>query len=141
MQKIIPHLWFDKNAEEAMNYYVEVFKGSPAKEAADSEIINIVPYPDGYTEGPMAGMAGKVLNGAFKLAGVQLYALDGGPIFKFNESISLYVGCEDQDGEWPSGKAPGFGPGIRGFESLLPSHAVCVIFSTTINSQTMIRLM
>jgi predicted 3-demethylubiquinone-9 3-methyltransferase (glyoxalase superfamily) len=96
MQKIIPHLWFDKNAEEAMNYYVEVFKGSPAKEAADSEIINIVPYPDGYTEGPMAGMAGKVLNGAFKLAGVQLYALDGGPIFKFNESISLYVGCEDQ---------------------------------------------
>jgi predicted 3-demethylubiquinone-9 3-methyltransferase (glyoxalase superfamily) len=96
-QKVITHLWFDKNAEEAMNFYVEVFKGSPQKDAHDSEVVRITRYPGGYTEGPMAGMEGKVLNGEFKLGGVTLFALDGGSQhFKFNEAISLYVGCEDQ---------------------------------------------
>ena len=96
MQKITPFLWFDKNAEEAMNFYIEVFKNSPAKEAADSKIVTIARYPGGYSEGPMAGMEGKVLNGIFRLAGQQFMALDGGPIFKFNEAISFYVECEDQ---------------------------------------------
>lgn len=95
-QKITTYLWFDQEAEEAMNFYVEVFKGAPSKEAKDSEVLEIARYPEGYDEGPMAGMAGKVLNGTFKLAGQKFYALDGGPIFKFNESISLYVECEDQ---------------------------------------------
>lgn len=98
MQKITPFLWFDKNAEEAMNFYVDVFKGSPAKEAADSEIMHIQRYPGGYTEGPMAGMEGKVLTGIFKLAGQRFMALDGGPQdWKFSEAISMYVECEDQD--------------------------------------------
>ena len=96
MQKIIPYFWFDKNAEEAMNFYVEVFNNSPSKEAADSEVVEITRYPSGYTEGPMADMEGKVLNGTFKLAGQKFFALDGGPIFKFNEAISMYVQCEDQ---------------------------------------------
>jgi predicted 3-demethylubiquinone-9 3-methyltransferase (glyoxalase superfamily) len=96
MQKITTFLWFDKDTEEAMNFYVDVFKGSPSKEAADSEVVDIFRYPSGYTEGPMANMEGKVLNGTFKLAGQKFYALDGGPIFKFNEAISLYVECEDQ---------------------------------------------
>jgi len=96
MQKIVTYLWFDKNAEEAMNFYVDVFKNSPSQAAADSEVVSIVRYPGGYTEGPMAGMEGKVLNGTFKLAGQEFYALDGGPIFKFSEAISLYVACEDQ---------------------------------------------
>ncbi len=96
MQKISPFLWFDKNAEEAMNFYVSVFKSSPAKEASDSEIISINRYPGGFTEGPMAGMEGKVLTGIFKLAGQQFMALDGGPIFKFTEATSFYVECEDQ---------------------------------------------
>jgi predicted 3-demethylubiquinone-9 3-methyltransferase (glyoxalase superfamily) len=96
MQKITTFLWFDKDTEEAMNFYVDVFKDSPSKEAADSEVVDIVRYPSGYNEGPMANMEGKVLNGTFKLAGQKFYALDGGPIFKFNEAISLYIECEDQ---------------------------------------------
>ncbi len=96
-KKVIPHLWFDKNAEEAMKFYVEVFKGSPNEDAHDSEVERITRYPRGFTEGPMAGMEGKVLNGAFKLGGVKFFALDGGDQpFKFNESISLYVACEGQ---------------------------------------------
>lgn len=96
MQKIVTYLWFDKEAEEAMNFYVDVFKNSPSGQGADSEVVEITRYPGGYTEGPMAGMEGKVLNGTFKLAGQKFYALDGGPVFKFNEAISLYVECEDQ---------------------------------------------
>lgn len=95
-QKVVTYLWFDKNAEEAMNFYVEIFKGAPTKEAKDSEIIEITRYPGGYSEGPMANMEGKVLNGSFKLGGVKLFALDGGPIFKFTPAISIYVECEDQ---------------------------------------------
>jgi predicted 3-demethylubiquinone-9 3-methyltransferase (glyoxalase superfamily) len=96
-QKVITHLWFDKNAEEAMNFYVEVFKGAPSEDAHDSEIERITRYPGGFSEGPMANMEGKVLNGEFKLGGIKFFALDGGDQpFKFNEAISLYVGCEDQ---------------------------------------------
>ena len=96
MQKITPFLWFADQAEEAMNFYVDVFKNSPAKEAADSGIVHINRYPGGYTEGPMAKMEGRVLTGIFKLAGQQFMALDGGPIFKFTEATSFYVECEDQ---------------------------------------------
>ncbi len=87
-QKIIPCLWFDKNAEEAMNFYTSIFK--------DSKIVSITKYPEGYDEGPMAGMAGKVLTGIFELNGQQFMCLDGGPIFKFSEAISLQITCEDQ---------------------------------------------
>jgi len=96
MQKITPHLWYDKNCEEAINYYVEVFNGAPNKKA-ESKIISITRYPDGYSEGPMAGMAGKVLTGIFELAGQRFMALDGGPIFKFNESVSLLIDCDTQE--------------------------------------------
>lgn len=89
MQKITPSLWFDNNAEEAMNYYVDVFK--------NSKIIRIDRYPGGYSEGPMAGMEGKVLNGEFELDGRRFICLDGGPIFKFNESVSFIVDCADQE--------------------------------------------
>ena len=95
-QKIIPFLWYDKSAEEAMNFYVSVFKNSPSKDGADSEIVSIRRYPGGYKEGPMANMEGKVLTGVFKLAGQQFMALDGGPIFKFTEATSFYVECADQ---------------------------------------------
>ncbi len=97
MQKITPFLWFDKEAEEAMNFYVSVFKESPAKDGEDSEIVDIRRYPEGYSEGPMANMQGKVLTAVFKLAGQKLMCLDGGPIFKFNEAVSLYVECADQE--------------------------------------------
>lgn len=88
-QKIVPFLWFDKNAEEAMNFYVSVFK--------NSKIISIKRYPDDIQVGPMRDMAGKVLTGIFELGGQRLMCLDGGPIFTFNEAISLYVDCESQE--------------------------------------------
>jgi len=88
MQKITPSLWFDNNCEEAINYYTSVFK--------NSKVISIKRYPEGVTEGPMAGMGGKVLTGIFELNGQRFMALDGGPIFKFNESVSFSIECEDQ---------------------------------------------
>jgi predicted 3-demethylubiquinone-9 3-methyltransferase (glyoxalase superfamily) len=95
MQKITPSLWFDKSAEEAMNFYVEVFNGSPHK-ASDSKIVSIKRYEKGMNTPGMPEMEGQVLTGIFELSGQSFTALDGGPIFKFNESISLVVMCEDQ---------------------------------------------
>jgi predicted 3-demethylubiquinone-9 3-methyltransferase (glyoxalase superfamily) len=89
MGKITPFLWFDKNAEEAMNFYASVFK--------DSKIISITRYPEGPLEGPMAGMEGKVLTAVFELNGQRFMALDGGPVFTFNEAISFQVDCENQE--------------------------------------------
>jgi predicted 3-demethylubiquinone-9 3-methyltransferase (glyoxalase superfamily) len=94
MQKITTFLWFDKQAEEAMNFYVDVFNGAPNKKA-ESKVGDIMRYPEGG-EGPMAGMDGKVLTGAFELAGQKFMALDGGPIFTFTEAVSLFVDVADQ---------------------------------------------
>ncbi len=95
MQKITPFLWFDKNAEEAMNFYVEVFNGSPHKKG-DSKIIDIIRYEEGMKTPGMPEMLGKVITGIFELAGQRFMCLDGGPIFKFTEAASLLVECEDQ---------------------------------------------
>jgi predicted 3-demethylubiquinone-9 3-methyltransferase (glyoxalase superfamily) len=96
MQKITPSLWFDSEAEEAMEFYVSVYNGSPNKKS-ESKIVTIKRYPGGYSEGPMANMEGKVLTGIFELEGQQFMCLDGGPIFKFNESVSFMVSCKDQE--------------------------------------------
>ena len=88
MQKITPSLWFDNNAEEAMNYYVEVFP--------DSRINHISHYPDESLDPHFKGMSGKVINGDFTLSGVDFICLDGGPVFTFNESVSFTVSCKDQ---------------------------------------------
>lgn len=96
MQRITPCLWFDKDAEEAMNFYIEVFSAAPSKKG-ESKIESILRYPEGITEGPMAGMDGKVLTGIFKLDGLQFMCLDGGPIFKLNEAVSFQVECADQN--------------------------------------------
>ncbi len=87
-QNITPFLWFDRNAEEAMNFYIKVFK--------DGKIVSIKRYPEGVQTGPMKDMGGKVLTGMFELRGQRFMCLDGGPIFKFNESISFYVECQNQ---------------------------------------------
>jgi len=86
-QKVVPCLWFDKNAEEAMNFYTSIFE--------DSRIVSITRYPEGG-EGPMAGMGGKVLTGIFELNGQRFMCLDGGPVFKFNEAVSFQIECQDQ---------------------------------------------
>jgi predicted 3-demethylubiquinone-9 3-methyltransferase (glyoxalase superfamily) len=88
MQKITPSLWFDNNAEEAMNYYVSVFK--------NSKINHIEYYPDESLDEHFKGMSGKVINGDFELDGMRFICLDGGPIFKFNEAVSFTVDCVDQ---------------------------------------------
>lgn len=94
MQKIVPSLWFDKECEEAVNFYIDVFNGAPNKRA-ESKLLELQRYPkDG--EGPLKGFDGKVLTAIFELAGQRFMALDGGPLFKFNESISFYVECADQ---------------------------------------------
>lgn len=89
IQKITPFLWFDRNAEEAMNFYVGIFK--------NSKIVSIQRYPEGPLEGPMKGFENQVLTGIFELDGQQFMAIDGGPVFKFNESISMLVDCDNQD--------------------------------------------
>ena len=83
MQKITPCLWFDNNAEEAVNHYLSIFK--------NSKINKVLRCGDA---GP--GPKGSVLTIAFQLEGQDFIALNGGPIFKFNEAISLSVDCKSQ---------------------------------------------
>ena len=84
MQKITPFLWFDDNAEEAVNFYTSVFK--------DSKMGGITRYGDA---GP--GPKGSVMIATFTLFGQEYIALNGGPIFKFTEAISFVVNCETQE--------------------------------------------
>jgi predicted 3-demethylubiquinone-9 3-methyltransferase (glyoxalase superfamily) len=95
MQKITPSLWFDMETEEAVNFYVSVFNGSPNK-SGDSRIISIQRYEKGMEVPGGADMTGKVITAIFELNGQRFMALDGGPIFKFNEAMSFYVECQDQ---------------------------------------------
>ena len=83
MQKIVPFLWFDGNAEEAMNFYVSVFK--------NSKVLSVTRYGEA---GP--GPKGTVMSCTFQLEGQDFYALNGGPQFKFTPAISLFVNCETQ---------------------------------------------
>lgn len=82
--------------EEAVNMYVDLFKNRPGKANGESKINHLEFYPEGIEEEHMKGMEGKIITAFFELDGQQFQALDGGPIFKFNEAISLSVECEDQ---------------------------------------------
>jgi predicted 3-demethylubiquinone-9 3-methyltransferase (glyoxalase superfamily) len=84
MKKITPFLWFDNQAEEAMNFYVSLF--------ANSRILNVSRYAEG---GP--GSDETVMTATFQLDGQEFMALNGGPLFKFTEAISLFVNCETQE--------------------------------------------
>jgi predicted 3-demethylubiquinone-9 3-methyltransferase (glyoxalase superfamily) len=88
MQKITPCLWFDSNAEEAVNFYTSIFK--------DSKIGNISRYGEAGYE-IHRKPAGTVLTIEFELNGRAFTALNGGPMFKFNEAISFQVGSESQE--------------------------------------------
>jgi predicted 3-demethylubiquinone-9 3-methyltransferase (glyoxalase superfamily) len=83
IQKITPYLWFNGNAEEAVQFYTSVF---PA-----SRVTKIARWGEG---GP--GPQGTVMNIAFELSGQGFIALNGGPQFTFNPAISLFVSCESQ---------------------------------------------
>lgn len=83
MQKIVPFLWFDGKAEEAMSFYVSVFE--------NSKVLDVTRYGKG---GP--GPEGTVMSATFQLEGQQFYALNGGPHYTFTPAISLFVNCETQ---------------------------------------------
>ena len=83
MQKITPFLWYDGQAEEAARFYVSIFK--------NSSIDRITHYS---SAGP--GEARSVMTVDFTLGGVSMTALNGGPMYKFTEALSLSVACEDQ---------------------------------------------
>src|SRR6266568_8455331 len=82
-QKITTFLWFDGNAEEAVNHYISIFKSS--------KILNVARYGEA---GP--GPKGSVMTVQFQLEGQEFIALNGGPQFKFTEAISLLVNCDTQ---------------------------------------------
>ena len=84
MQKITPFLWFDNQAEEAVDLYVSTFK--------NSRIDSIARYGAG---GP--GPEGSVMTIAFQLDGQDFVALNGGPVFAFTPAISFYVSCRTQE--------------------------------------------
>lgn len=94
-QKITQCLWFDNEAEEAMKFYVDVFNNAPFSKK-NSQITNIIRYAKDMEVPQPPEMTGKVLVGNFELEGQKFVCLDGGPIFKFNESLSLQVECKDQ---------------------------------------------
>lgn len=84
MQKIAPCLWFDDQAEEAVAFYMSIFK--------DAEITQVARYVE-----DSHGVPGEVMAIDFKLAGQDFMAINGGPYFKFTEAISLFVNCETQE--------------------------------------------
>ena len=87
MQKITPFLWFDSEAEQAAKFYTSIFK--------KSKILSVTRYPNVGQE--TTGRApGSVMTVDFTIEGQRFTALNGGPIFKFNESISLLVHCKTQ---------------------------------------------
>jgi predicted 3-demethylubiquinone-9 3-methyltransferase (glyoxalase superfamily) len=82
--RITPFLWFDGNAEEAVNFYIAVFKNSRRLDKLDSAVDTTVPK-------------GKVITISFELDGQAFVALNGGPNFKFNEAVSFMIRCGNQE--------------------------------------------
>jgi predicted 3-demethylubiquinone-9 3-methyltransferase (glyoxalase superfamily) len=88
MQKITPFLWFDGQAEDAANFYTSVFK--------NSKIDRILRYTEEAAE-KTGHPVGSVLTIEFEIEGQKFVALNGGPLFKFNESVSFVINCETQE--------------------------------------------
>ncbi len=91
MKNITPNLWFDGNAKEAVEFYVSVFP--------NSKVISTAYYPNSVEEGLadfQLKLAGKVLSINFELCGTRFTAINAGPQFKFNESVSFSIPCENQ---------------------------------------------
>ena len=88
MQKITPFLWFDDQAEDAVNFYMSVFK--------NSKIGRIFRYTEEAAE-KTGRPVGSVLTIEFEIEGQKFVALNGGPLFEFNESISFVINCETQE--------------------------------------------
>lgn len=91
MQKITPFLWFDSNAEEAVNFYISIFSQRDGS-SKNSKILGVSRYGEA---GP--GPKGTVMVAKFQLAGQEFTALNGGPHFKFTEAISFVIDCKTQE--------------------------------------------
>ena len=87
MQRITPCLWFDNQAEEAVEFYTSIFK--------NSKVVSTARYGDAGAK-VSEQLKGSVMTIAFQLEGQEFLALNGGPIFKFSEAISLIVNCKTQ---------------------------------------------
>ena len=99
MKKITPFLWFDTQAEEAMNFYCSIFK--------NSRVLGVTPGPNGIAQS---------VN--FELEGQEFIGLNAGPLYKFNEAVSFYVDCKTQeevDELWDKLTADGGEPGRCGW--------------------------
>lgn len=83
MQKITPFLWFNNNAEEAMDFYISLFD--------DAKVLNAARYGEGA---PVP--AGTLMSATFQIEGQEFMVLNGGPQFTFNEAVSFFVTCETQ---------------------------------------------
>ena len=92
MQKITPFLWFDQNAEEAVNFYVAVFSAM----GGGSRITHVARYDDAAAKAS-GRPKGSAMTVAFELQGQRFVALNGGPHFKFTEAVSFVVNCETQE--------------------------------------------
>lgn len=103
MQKISPFLWFNDNAEEAVDFYLSVFK--------DGKILRTARYAEVPEEDrPPCPPVGTVMTIEFELFGHHYTALNGGPVFTFNEAVSFVVSCDTQeeiDGYWDALTADG----------------------------------
>jgi predicted 3-demethylubiquinone-9 3-methyltransferase (glyoxalase superfamily) len=103
--KITPFLWYDKEAEDAANFYVSIFR--------NAKINHIARYPEGSPY-----QAGTVMTVAFELDGQHFSAINGGPHFKFDEAISFVIDCDGQaevDHYWESLLAGGGAPSQCGW--------------------------
>jgi predicted 3-demethylubiquinone-9 3-methyltransferase (glyoxalase superfamily) len=92
MQKITPYLWFDNQAEEAAEFYVEVFNNRPGADAGRSKVLEVSRYGEA---GP--GTPGTAMIVSFELDGLEFVGLNGGPEFTFTEATSFLVHCQTQD--------------------------------------------
>ena len=84
-QKITPFLWFNDNAEEAINLYVSIFKNSK------------IGTLNRYGKQAPPGMEGKVFSGSFEIEGLNFFVLNAGPKYKFTEAVSFFVNCASQE--------------------------------------------
>lgn len=91
MQKIVPNLWFNGNAEEAVDFYISVFP--------NSKIVSKEYYPESSSEGLadfQKKLAGQVLTIEFELDNMPFTAINAGPEFRFSEAVSFAISCKDQ---------------------------------------------
>lgn len=85
MRKVSTFLWFDREAEEAVNFYVSLFR--------NAKVTKTTRYP---LQAPDAPPPGSVMTVEFEIDGVSFVALNGGPAFNFTEAVSLSIDCDDQ---------------------------------------------